>query len=248
MNIFRRFFRVAESKTHAAIDHLEDPVIMTEQGIRDLRKELDVSIRNLAEARAVLIRLRREYEEKQQIAASYENKAVLLLKKARAGNLDTAEADRLASTALSRKEDIQTENLALSQRLSREENQANQLETNIQNLKTSITKWEHELLSLKARAKVAQTSRRLNEQLAQVDSSGTIAMLEKMKQKVAEDEALAESYARMSSLPSSLDDEIHQALEESRSGAATRISTSDSLAALKARLNKEAHSSETAEH
>ena len=40
VGIFKRLFRVAEAKTHAAIDGMEDPIKMTEQGIRDLKKAM----------------------------------------------------------------------------------------------------------------------------------------------------------------------------------------------------------------
>ena len=42
VGIFKRLFRVAEAKTHAAIDNMEDPIKMTEQGIRDLKKDLEL--------------------------------------------------------------------------------------------------------------------------------------------------------------------------------------------------------------
>ncbi len=39
-SIFRRMFKVAESHAHSAMDNLEDPIKMTEQGIRDLKTNL----------------------------------------------------------------------------------------------------------------------------------------------------------------------------------------------------------------
>jgi phage shock protein A len=59
-------------------------------------------------------------------------------------------------------------------------------------------------------------------------------MLERMKDKVAEEEALAESYAEIASESTSVDDEINNALE---SGSA-EVKASDSLAALKAKLGQ----------
>jgi phage shock protein A len=41
MGIFSRLFNVGKAEAHAAIDKLEDPIKMTEQGIRDLKKDLD---------------------------------------------------------------------------------------------------------------------------------------------------------------------------------------------------------------
>jgi phage shock protein A len=37
--LFKRIFRVAQAEAHAAVDKLEDPVKMTEQGIRELKQK-----------------------------------------------------------------------------------------------------------------------------------------------------------------------------------------------------------------
>ena len=236
VGIFKRLFRVAEAKTHAAIDSMEDPIKMTEQGIRDLNKDLETSLKSLAEAKAVLIKMRNDAQANKELAASYENKAVLLLKKAQSGGIDQAEADRLASAALEKKNQIVEQSSPVMQSLSRQDQQTKTLELRVNELKTSISKWENELTTLKARAKVAEASKKLNKQLAQVDSSGTVALLEKMKNKVSEDEALAESYGDMAKLPSSVDDEINKALN-SAATIESQKKANDSLSELKARLN-----------
>ena len=71
--------------------------------------------------------------------------------------------------------------------------------------------------------------------MAQIDSSSTVSLLERMKDKVAEEEALAESYGDIANESRSLDEEIDRALEDSGSA-------SEDLAALKAKmgLNKDA--------
>ena len=96
-------------------------------------------------------------------------------------------------------------------------------------LRSTITTYENELKTLKARARVSEATKKLNKSMSNIDSSGTIAMLEKMKDKVAQDEALAEAYGDIAGQPNSIDDEINSALSSSNSG-------SDALAALKARL------------
>jgi phage shock protein A len=65
-----------------------------------------------------------------------------------------------------------------------------------------------------------------------VDSSSTIAMLERMKQKVEEDEALAQAYGEVANVDSSVDAEINRALA---SGSPT-ANTQDKLLELKAKL------------
>jgi phage shock protein A len=76
--------------------------------------------------------------------------------------------------------------------------------------------------------------RKINQQLAGVDSSGTIAMLEKMKDKVVEEESLAEAYADLSEVGADMDTEIEKALI-----AEAPEKTSDSLADLKKKMGIE---------
>ena len=64
MGIFTRLFKFTESEVHSAVDKLEDPIKMTQQGIRDLKKDLQASMQSLAEVKAIQIRSRREMQEK----------------------------------------------------------------------------------------------------------------------------------------------------------------------------------------
>ena len=233
MGLFTRLFRWGKSEAHSVVDKLEDPVKMTEQGIRDLRKDLDASLKSLAEVKALAIRAKREANEKKQIATDYEKKAMLLLTKGKNGELDNAEADRLAGEALSKKEQIASQALTIVKNQNSHEAMIQKLESNVKSLRSQINSWETELETLKARAKVATATKKLNKQLAQTDSSGTIAMLEKMKDRVAEEEALAESYGDIAAEATSVDDEINKALADNSN---TTGGTSDSLAALKEKM------------
>lgn len=232
MGFFKRLFRVAESEAHSVVDKLEDPIKMTEQGIRDLKNDLQAAMKNLAEVKALQIRTRREMEETKESAATYEKKAMLLLQKAQTGALDSNEADRLAGEALAKKEAASSRALTTARDLQKQDTMVAQLEASVKKLKSQISTWESELTTLKARAKVAGATRKLNQQLAQVDSSGTIAMLEKMKTKVSEEEALAESYGEIAMVETSVDAEIDKAL----ASGAGEIKAADSLAQLKAKM------------
>ena len=59
-SIFRRMFKVAESHAHAAMDNLEDPIKMTEQGIRDLKTNLQAAMVSLAQVKSLAIRMQKE--------------------------------------------------------------------------------------------------------------------------------------------------------------------------------------------
>jgi hypothetical protein len=58
--------------------------------------------------------------------------------------------------------------------------------------------------------------------LAQLDSSGTVALLERMKEKIAVQEALAEPYGEVAQAGKSIDAEVDQALGTSGAGKAKR--------------------------
>ena len=231
MNFFNRLFKIGQSEAHSAIDKLEDPIKLTEQGIRDMKEDLDKSLRALAEVKAMAIRSRNDHESYQEKAKDYEGKAMLLLKRAQNKELDASEADRLATEALTLKE----ENIRLAAGAQKEqerfEKSVSQLDGNIKKIKSNISKWESELKTLKARVKVSGATKNLNKQLAQIDSSDTVSMLERMKDKVAQEEALAESYGEIANENRSIDEDIDSALDGNAS-----IKASEDLAALKASM------------
>ncbi|MFT4600257.1 MAG: phage shock protein A [Arenicella sp.] len=234
MNIFRRLFKIGQSEANSAIDKLEDPIKMTEQGIRDLKKDLSSALQALAEVKALAIRSKNDGQKAADRAADYEKKAVLLLKRAESGEIEVAEADRLASECLLSKESASNEAVRLKADQAKFEKSVNKLDHNIQKLKSNVKKFEVELKTLRARSKVSEATKKINKQLAGVDSSSTVSMLERMKEKVDQDEALAESYGEIAAGNTSVDDEIAEALN---SGSA-EVKASDSLAALKAKMAK----------
>ncbi len=231
MGFFKRIFKIGEANAHAVLDNIEDPVKMTEQGIRDMKVKLDDSIKALAEVKAMAIRAKNESNGLRNKMQEYENKAIQLIKRAESGAITPEDADRLATSALEQKEE-KGRNLQVSLNNQKTyEAQVAKLKSLVDRLKDNISKWENEAKTLKARAKVSEATTSVNKQLANIDSSSTVAMLERMKTKVEEQEALSESYADIAFESRSLDDEIDSVLEGSSS------SGSDALAALKAKMN-----------
>jgi len=221
MSFFSRIFKIGQSEVHSAIDKFEDPIKLTEQGIRDLKKDLQDAMTSLAEVKAISIRTRRDADNKKKLAADYERKAMILLQKAQGGAMDMAEAERLASEALSKKEQQANDALRVSTEADRHEQMSNQLQANVNKIKSTISTYENDLITLKARSKTASSTKKINMQLAKMDSSGTIAMLEKMKAKVEEDESLAIAYADIATPGKTVDDEINSAIE---AGKASTVS------------------------
>lgn len=229
MSIFSRLFKMGQAEAHSALDKLENPIKLTEQGIRDLKADLDKAMKSLAELKALEIRTRREMNDHKAKGDNYERKAMAILSKAQNGGIDSAEADRLATEALNLKEQAHKHASTLDAQLQQHSNAVSKMEGNVKTLKSKISTWENELRTLKARHKVSTATAKLNKQMANIDSSGTLSMLEKMKEKVESQEALAESYGEIAHENRSLDDEIDAAAESSAGG-------SDALAALKAKM------------
>jgi phage shock protein A len=230
MGIFSRIFNVSKAEAHAIVDKLEDPIKMTEQGIRDLKKDLDNSLQALAEVKAMAIRSKKDLTSSKSMAQNYEQKAILLLQKAEKGELDVAEADRLATESLSKKEEAVKAASRAQEEVNRFDANIATLDKNVKKLKSTISSYENELRTLKARARVSSATQKINKQLSGIDSSGTVSMLEKMKEKVAQQEALSEAYGEISLENKSIDDEIDDVLSEKN------VKASNSLDELKAKL------------
>ncbi len=234
-SIFRRMFKVAEANAHAAMDNLEDPIKMTEQGIRDLKTNLQAAMVSLAQVKSLAIRLKKEGEDHKKRAADYERKAMMLLKRMESGEMDAAEAERLATSALEKKEESLQQAARLTADHLTQQQMSDQLQAKVEDLKRQIGKYENEAVTLKARARTASSMRKINQQLAGADASGTVAMLEKMKQKVQEEESLAEAYDQLADVGGDIDEDIDKALAAPSSSAGA-----ESLAALKKKMGIEA--------
>ncbi len=65
---FQRLFKIGQSEAHAVLDNMEDPIRMTEQGIRDLKNDLQASMTSLAEVKSVAIRLRKDADSSKSLA------------------------------------------------------------------------------------------------------------------------------------------------------------------------------------
>ena len=232
MGIFNRLFTIGKAETNAAIDKMEDPIKMTEQGIKDLKKDLDKSLQALAEVKAMAIRSKRDLKTATETSKNYEQKAIQLIQKAENGDLDTGEADRLATQALSRKEEAEADAERAQEEIKRFDQNIAQIDANVKKLKSTIRRYENELRTLKARSRVSSASQKINKQLSGIDSSGTVGMLEKMKEKVEQQEAMSEAYGEISLENKGVDSEIDDVLNEKS------VKASNSLADLKAKMKK----------
>lgn len=227
----KRLFGIGKAEVNSLLDKMEDPVKMTEQGIKDLKTDLDKSLQALAEVKSMYIKSRKQLDQDRKKSSDYELKAVQLLQKAQSGGLDEAEADRLAQKALDEKNRVDQRIAQHEKDTAQYEKLQHEMEGKVGQLKSAITKYENELRTLKARSQVSKAAKRVNEISSGVDASGTIARLERMKEKVDQQEALAQAYGEMADENKSVDDEIDSALGSTGG--------SEALNQLKAKMNSQ---------
>lgn len=219
MNIFKRLFKIGQAEANATIDNMEDPIKMTEQGIRDLKTDLAKGLESLAQVKALAIRAQKEKDDFSAKAEDYQQKAIIILQKAQKGAIEVGEADRLAKEALVKKEAAEQQAKTKQEEADKLDNSVSQLEKNTQEMKQNINKWENELNTLKARVKVSKATKNLNKQMAEIDNSSTVDMLKRMKDKINQEEALAEAYEDMANSSKSIDEELDKLADNSELNA-----------------------------
>ena len=210
--MLQHLFKVIQSFLHAFVDKIQDPILMAEQGIRDLKKDYDNSMRGLAEIKSLSIETRNKIIEQTEIAKEYEKKALTILQKAQSGDLDQAQADRLASEALKKKQAAVENIKKFTLEAKNFEAVAEKLETKTTSLKEQILNWENEVKMLKARHKVAVTSKKISKQMISMNDNNTQALLESMKEKVNQEEAMAQAYDEIALIETDVDKEINEAI------------------------------------
>lgn len=231
MSIFQRLSNIVRAKGNQALDQIEDPIPMIEQGLRDLKRDLAEAMQGLAQLKAHEIRARKEGTDQARLAADYERKAMLLIERADQGALDPMEAERLATEALNLRDRATEQSNGVLAQADQQRGMVEQLQSRIDQLKSTIAQNEVELRTLRARSQTAEASAKINRQLSRVDSSGTITMLERMKERVAEKEALAQAYGQIADTSGGVDREIDRAIGAPRPQNAA-------LAELRARMSE----------
>jgi phage shock protein A len=223
MNFFKRLFKIGQAEANSALNNMEDPIKMTEQGIRDMREKLSQSLEALAELKATLIRANNDKEQFSAKAEEYQNKAMLILKKAKRGDMSAEEADSLATKALMKKEQYTSQVEEVQKECNRLDSSVANMEKSVSDLKHTIEKWENELKTLKARVKVSSATKKINKEMARLDNDSTVAMLERMKEKIAQEEALAKAYGDIAEKGKSIEQELDEAIDSETESAKSEL-------------------------
>jgi len=205
MGLLKRLLRVIKAEAHSVVEKLEDPIKITEEGIRELKKQLKEAMEALAQVKASKIRFEREARNEKERAKALVKKAESLLLQAQEGKISPEEAEKLAAELIQKAELHEKNARRLEEEAKKQKEMAIKLQAKIDELKVQIAKYEAELKTLKARLATARAVKKVNKQIAKVDPSDTIAMLERMKEKVEEEETLAQAYEELAKQEVALD-------------------------------------------
>lgn len=226
--ILQRFGKIAEAFTNKSIDQLEEPIMMIEQAMRDLNTQLSNAIRNFAELKASATRLQMQLDEAMNNSNDCENKAAMILVKAKKGEIPMEKAEEFAKQFLSDKNKYDKQANQFSQDYSKQNDAVKKWGNIIENLKNRIESQKNELIMLKSRARSAEATIKINKELSNVDPNGTIGLLERMKEKIGEREAYAESLGQIANQQLSADEKYKNYLGDA--------DVSDSLKELKTKI------------
>jgi phage shock protein A len=228
MNIFKRLLKIGQAEIHALVDKMENPIHLIEKGIEEMKQQLSELTEAYITNRAHLIRSENLAKNKLNDAASYEDKAMLLLQKAHQQEIDAAKADQLALEALNIKKKLTSEAAEVTNEAAIYSEKNNLLNSKIDILKFNIAKWEKELSTLKAKQLINKASEFANRQMAHIDNNSTIELLEKMKTKLEHQEAYNEALEKYSQ--QHIENEIDYLLRKSDTA-------NEELEALKRKIN-----------
>ncbi len=225
MGIMTRFKDIMAANVNALLDKAEDPEKMIDQYLRNLETDFAKVKAETASVMAEEKSARRKLDEcSEEIAkmGEYAKKAVA------AGNDNDARRFLEKKSELTQKQEVLTKNYELAQANSVKMRQMHdKLESDIQAMKSKRD-------MLKAKVKVAQTQRKINEMGSGMESAGSnAAAFERMEEKVNRmmDEADA-----VGELNTSSEEEDLDKLASKYDSTETVSAVDDELAALKAEM------------
>lgn len=191
MNIFKRLLKIGQAEIHAIVDKMENPITLIAQGLSDMKEELTKIEENYIRTRATGIRIENMLRQKKEAADTLENKARLILEKSKTGEIPADIAKKLAFDALKAKKELLQDTQELGSQLDDNAKFIEEINIHLEVLKFNISKWEKELTTLKTKQQISATSILMNKQMANIEHNSTIQLLEQMKAKSEDDDALA---------------------------------------------------------
>ncbi|MFW5844059.1 MAG: PspA/IM30 family protein [Spirochaetota bacterium] len=187
MGIFSRLRRLIQSNINDMISRAENPEKMLNQLITDMNKQLIESKRSVAAAIADEKKLERQIRDNRAKAEEWETRARLALK---SGD------DNLAKEALVRKQEIESYVVEYEKQLAQQHESVEKLKSGLRGLQQKLEEAQRKKNLLIARAKRAETQKRLQETMSGMSDTSAFEAFDRMSARMddleAQNEALEE--------------------------------------------------------
>ncbi len=219
MGLFKRLRDMTMASLNDLLDKAEDPVKMLNQYLRDM--ECDIQDAEIAVAKQIAIekKFKQQLEDAREMVDKRTQQAVLALEQ---GN------DDLARRALQDKKEHQTrfDEMTIQHGIAKQN--ADQLRSQLQEMKDEFGKMKTKRDLLVARAEAAKAQKSINQAMSGFGKDNAAKGFDRMSEKVLQLEAEAEASKELRGTSRSLDDEF--------ASLKANDGIDDELAALKAQL------------
>ena len=182
-NMFDRFSRVARSNLNNVLKKLEDPEKVMEQALADMQDDLVKVRQSYAEVAGSTRRMERELETLTVTADEW---------KARAETALRAGEEELAKEALVRRRAITDKADTLQANIDSQGKSMEKLREGMESLQSAILANKAKKDEMVARARTAQSTKKVNDLMSGVGGKGSVDAWERMQDKVESLEAEAE--------------------------------------------------------
>ena len=220
MGFFNRMEKIFKANVNAALDKAEDPEKMLNQITTDMQEQLIQVKQQVAASIANEKQLQNNYDEEQEQADRWEQKATLALQN---GNEDPAKQ------ALVRRNEHASIATRYKEQWEKQKQTVEMSKENLRALERKIEEARRKKDLLIARQRRAKAQKAIHETMTGMKDKSAFAAFDRMEAKVGETEARADAAAEIAELS-------HNSLEE-EFAALEKGSVDDDLAALKAKLS-----------
>jgi len=225
MGILKRIFGIGKAEANAAIDKLEDPVKMTEQGIKELKIALQETNESTIKVKAQELKEQTRADKFKREATEWKEKAKKLLTKGE---------EELAITALNNQENLLKEAGFAQKSADGIQITVDKLSDKSKQIQEAISTAIKDLNSLRARQTASDALNKANKEMDSNNVGSTMDMLKKMKAKVEDTEAINEAHDVLKDSGKTDEDRINELLAEE-----SKTDNNDLLASLKAEMSEE---------
>ncbi len=219
MGVFKRLRDLTMASINDLLDKAEDPVKMLNQFLRDMEEDIQEAESGVAKQIAIEMKFKQQVDEAEDMVQKRTEQAMKALEQ---GNED------LARRALEDKKEHQNRFDELKIQYTTAKTNADQLRSQLAEMKDEYNKLKNKKDLLIARAEAAKAQKQINQAMSGFGSDNAAKGFDRMSEKVLQMEAEAKASSELRGSNKSLDDE----LDSLGSGSGV----DDELAAMKAQL------------